>query len=67
MQTAGRRRRRQKKRGGSFINRLLVPAALVVGQKTLHATRKQHKQHKKSKNGTKKGMRRKTARRAYKK
>ena len=62
MQTAGRRRRRGKKRGGSFINRFLVPAALVVGQKSMHATRKHHK---KSKKGTKKGMRRKTARRAY--
>jgi hypothetical protein len=62
MQTAGRRRRRIKRRGGSFINRLVVPAALFVGQKSMHATHKRNKKHKK---GTRKGMRRKTARRAY--
>jgi len=33
---------KSKKRGGSFLNRLLVPGALLVGQKTLHS-RKRHR------------------------
>ena len=68
MYTAGKRRKRFRRsnkklrgRGGSFLNRLMVPAALVVGQSAMHKSRK-HRRHRKS---TKKGMRRKTARRAY--
>lgn len=46
-QDGGKRRRRRRtrsrkgKRGGSFLNRLLVPGALLVGQKTLQS-RKRH-------------------------
>ena len=46
-QNGGKRRRRRRtrsrkeKRGGSFLNRLLVPGALLVGQKTLQS-RKRH-------------------------
>ena len=48
-QDAGKRRRRRRtrsrrgKHGGSFFNRLLVPGALLVGQKTLQSKRKHGK------------------------
>lgn len=48
-QDAGKRRRRRRtrsrrgKRGGSFLNRLLVPGALLLGQKTLQSKRKHGK------------------------
>lgn len=54
--TAHRAYMKSKKQGGSFLNRLLVPGALLIGQKTMQS---------KKKDGTRKGKVRKTARRAY--
>ena len=54
--TARRAYIKSKKRGGTFLNRLLVPGALIVGQKAFQSRRK---------DGTRKGRVPKTARRAY--
>lgn len=48
-QDAGKKRRRKRTRsrkgkyGGSFLNRLLVPGALLVGQKTLQSKKRHGK------------------------
>ena len=48
-QDGGKRRRRRRtrsrkgKHGGSFLNRLLVPGALLVGQKTLQSKKRHGK------------------------
>jgi hypothetical protein len=41
--TARRAYMKSKKSGGSFLNRLLVPGALLVGQKTLQSRKKHGK------------------------
>ena len=61
-----RRSSKKKPRKGGFLNRLLVPGALLIGQKSMHAAKKRRsRKFKKVKKQTRKGMIRKTARRAY--
>jgi hypothetical protein len=62
MSLTGGRKSRKANRGGNILGRMAVPGfflAALLGKKS--------KKHKVKKQGTRKGMRRKTARRAYSK
>jgi len=62
MSLIGGRRRRTRRAGSRAVQRALVPLGFMA-----LAMRRSKRHHKSKKHGTRKGMRRKTARRAYRK